>query len=264
MREALYLLDDSRHLMSARVSRLAYRRRHGVRLKAVGCPFEIARRSVSIPTFETESLFRFAFRFPFRLHQTRAFHWPSPGPSEGARRSHWRARGFFRGIRGRAFSRSPRRPPQTPAHRPRALGTGVAASRHVARTPRARSSRASEHSDRLGAHAPGHRAFAEVDANARARDFRARRARGERARARPGPVARGARGSSSAPTRILTASALVARYAAADLANDAPDGNDPERRGGAARTGMLPPPRTISASPCPGGSSSPSAASPAS
>ena len=108
----------------------------------------------------------------------------------------------------------------------RALGTGVAASRHVARTPRARSSRASEHSDRLGAHAPGHRAFAEVDANARAAGFPARRARGESA-------ARAARTGGSWGARIVLgadpgldrASALVARYAAADLANDAPDGN---------------------------------------
>ena len=123
----------------------------------------------------------------------------------------------------------------------RALGTGGAASRHVARTPRARSSRASEHSDRLGAHAPGHRAFAEGDANARAAGFPARRARGESA-------ARAARTGGSWGARIVLgadpgldrASALVARYAAADLANDAPDGNDPERRGGAERTGMLP------------------------
>jgi hypothetical protein len=196
-------------------------------LKAVGCPFEIARRSVSIPTFETESLFRFAFRFPFRLHQIRALF-------IGRRRVRLKARGVLIGARVAFFAASE-------GGRFSLAASAAQTPAHVARTPRARSSRASEHSDRLGAHAPGHRAFAEGDANARAAGFPARRARGESA-------ARGARTGGSWGARIVLgadpgldrASALVARYAAADLANDAPDGNDPERRGGAARTGMLP------------------------
>ena len=179
-REALFLLDDRRHLMSARVSRVVYRRRHGVRLKAVGCPFEIARRSVSIPTFETESLFRFAFRFPFRLHQIRALF-------IGRRRVRLKARGvligarvaFFAASEGGRFSLAASAA-QTPAHVRARARHGRAASRHVARTPRARSSRASEHSDRLGAHAPATARSRRGTPTPAPRDSRAARARGER------------------------------------------------------------------------------------
>ena len=185
MREALYLLDDSRHLMSARVSRLAYRRRHGVRLKAVGCPFEIARRSVSIPTFETESLFRFAFRFPFRLHQIRALF-------IGRRRVRLKARGvligarvaFFAASEGGRFSLAASAA-QTPAHvraRARHGRRGIEARR--AHAPREVESR-ERASDRLGAHAPGHRAFAEGDANARAAGSPRGARAGKAPRARP-------------------------------------------------------------------------------